>query len=177
EQNLIDCSRDHGNEGCKGGLIDAAFKYIKENGGVETEERYPYEGKEAECRYEYPAPVATVMGYQFVLPRGDEEALKKAVATIGPIAIAIDGSSKSFQLYRDGIYFDSECSSEVQTHALLLVGYDVDEKTGIEYWLVKNYWGTNWGDEGFAKIARNRDNHCSVASHAIYLLANSFIPT
>ncbi len=84
EQNLVDCTRVYGNFGCDGGWVAAAFKYIKDNGGIETEASYPYEARDANCRYATKDNSgATVKGFLNILP-GNENALKMAVATNGP---------------------------------------------------------------------------------------------
>ncbi|CAG0890411.1 unnamed protein product [Darwinula stevensoni] len=169
EQNLIDCSTKYGNDGCNGGLMDQAFQYIKDNRGIDTETSYPYEGEDDVCRYNPSTRGADDTGY-VDLPQGDEKALQKTVATIGPVSIAIDASHESFQFYSKGVYIEPQCSSQNLDHGVLVVGYDVDAETGKAYWLVKNSWGTSWGDGGYVKMARNHDNHCGVASQASYPL-------
>ena len=62
EQNLVDCSGSYGNHGCNGGLEDKAFRYIKANDGIDTEESYPYEAKEGQCRFQRAYVGATVTG-------------------------------------------------------------------------------------------------------------------
>eukprot|EP00094_Tigriopus_californicus_P005515 TCALIF_05314-PA protein Name:"Similar to Cp1 Cathepsin L (Drosophila melanogaster)" AED:0.11 eAED:0.11 QI:144/1/1/1/1/1/4/133/333 len=167
EQNLIDCSESFGNHGCNGGLMDLAFQYIKDNGGIDTETSYPYEGKDASCRFQAKNVGARDKGF-VDLPPGDEEKLKEAVATMGPVSVAIDASHESFQFYSEGVYDEPECDSGSLDHGVLVVGYGSDN--GSDYWLVKNSWSTKWGDAGFIKMARNKNNQCGIASSASYPL-------
>jgi cathepsin L len=101
EQNLIDCSGKYGNNGCSGGLMDNAFKYIKDNKGLDTEKSYPYEAENDICRYNPRNSGADDVGFVDI-PMGDEEKLKAAVATIGPVSVAIDASHENFHFYSNG---------------------------------------------------------------------------
>jgi len=165
EQNLIDCSKDEGNEGCNGGLMDNAFQYIKQNKGIDTEDSYPYEARDDDCRYKKENLGGEDIGFVDV-ESGNEEKLMHAVASVGPIAIAIDASHESFQFYSSGVYVEKKCSSTELDHGVLLVGYGTED--GQDYWLVKNSWGTSWGDGGFIKMGRNLNNQCGVATQASY---------
>lgn len=167
EQQLVDCSSSFGNQGCNGGLMDQAFEYIKSVGGIESEDDYPYVAEEEpKCKFNKQLERAEVTGYVDV-ESGSESKLQEAVATVGPVSIAIDASHPSFQSYAGGIYDEPECSSTQLDHGVLAVGYGTDPQ---EYWLVKNSWGTMWGDEGYVKMARNKDNQCGVATQASYPL-------
>ncbi|XP_039287949.1 crustapain-like, partial [Nilaparvata lugens] len=66
-----------------------------------------------------------------------------------------------------GVYYEPECNPWSLNHAVLAVGYGTT-KDGQDYWLVKNSWGNQWGEEGYIKMARNRDNNCGIASWASY---------
>jgi len=165
EQNLVDCAGGvYGNQGCNGGLMDNAFQYIKDNGGIDTEESYPYEGEENRCRYNPKNKGAWDVGFLDVI-EGDEHALKTAIAVAGPCSVAIDAGHESLQFYSHGVYRDQECSPENLNHGVLAVGYGV-ERNGEAYWLIKNSWGTTWGNEGYFKMARNEGNMCGIATCA-----------
>ncbi|XP_077488617.1 procathepsin L-like isoform X1 [Amblyomma americanum] len=167
EQNLVDCSKQYGNHGCNGGSMENAFEYIKANGGVDTEESYPYKGIEEDCKFKLADVGATVTGTVNV-KEGSEEELKKAVATVGPVSVAIDASQRSFQFYKEGVYDEPACSSDRLDHGVLAVGYGV--QNGTKYWLVKNSWAKDWGNKGYIYMSRDKNNQCGIATDASYPL-------
>ncbi len=142
EQNLVDCSSKYGNNGGDGGTMNNCFMYVKENGGIETEQSYPYQCKAGSCNYNSKNSATKITGYVDI-PKGDELALTAAIAQIGPISVGIDASQHSFQFYKSGIYYDEKCSAEHIDHAVVIVGYGTDE-SGQDYYIVRNSWGTSW---------------------------------
>lgn len=148
--------------------MDTSFAYIRDNNGVDTEESYPYEAVDGQCRFN-PNTVGAVDSGFVDIPTGDEEALKAAVATVGPIAVGIDAGHSSFQFYHDGVYFEEQCSTNYLDHAVLAVGYGT-EADGTDYWIVKNSWGLSWGEDGYLKMSRNRNNNCGIATLSSYPL-------
>jgi len=164
EQNLMDCSTSYGNQGCNGGLMTSAFKYVQANKGVDTESYYPYTAKAGTCHFSTANIGATIAGYKTVTA-GSESALLTAINT-QPVSVAIDASHNSFQLYKSGTYYEPACSSSRLDHGVLAIGYGSDS-TG-DYFLVKNSWGTSWGIAGYIQMARGRNNNCGIATQAAY---------
>ncbi|XP_006981780.1 cathepsin R-like [Peromyscus maniculatus bairdii] len=167
-QNLVDCSKPHGNNGCDWGDPYIGYEYVLHNGGVEAEATYPYEGREGPCRYDPKNSAAKISGF-VSLPQ-NEDSLMAAVATIGPISAGVHVASNLFVFYKRGILHDRKCSNTTVNHVVLVVGYgsEGEETDGKKYWLVKNSWGDEWGIQGYMKIAKDQNNHCAIASYADY---------
>lgn len=166
EQELVDCDRAF-NEGCNGGLMDYAFEFIVENGGIDTEQDYPYKGFEGRCDpTRKNAKVVSIDGYEDV-PAYNENALKKAVSH-QPVSVAIEAGGRALQLYQSGV-FTGRCGTNLD-HGVVVVGYG--SENGVDYWLVRNSWGTNWGEDGYFKLERNvkkiNTGKCGIAMQASY---------
>jgi C1A family cysteine protease len=157
EQQLVDCAGSAGNQGCNGGLMDDAFEYIIKNGGIGSEASYPYTGHDGKCK-QVPS-VATVSKYTDV-KKNDETGLMSAV-NIEPVSVAVD--AQSWSSYRKGV-MSGFCGKQLD-HGVLAIGYGTDG--GQDYWLVKNSWGTSWGEQGTIRLIREK-NECGIAEAASY---------
>ncbi|CAH2007836.1 unnamed protein product [Acanthoscelides obtectus] len=161
-QNLLDCARgEYMNKGCYEGLMVNAFNYTRDH-GVLTDKEYPFisfHREEHECKKQGGVKIS---GYKEILA-GDEQALAKAVALIGPVSVGMDSSKLKF--YDIGVITkESGCKNERRylNHAVVVVGYTED------YWVLKNSWGKYWGENGYLRIKRNDGNTCGVATAATY---------
>ncbi|KAF3655577.1 Actinidain [Capsicum annuum] len=165
EQELIDCDRSY-NEGCNGGLMDYAFQFVIKNGGIDSEEDYPYVEGDGTCdTFRKNAKVVKIDSYEDV-PENNERALQKALVH-QPVSIAVEAGGKDFQHYKSGI-FTGRCGTAVD-HGVVAVGYGTEN--GMDYWIVRNSWGASWGEKGYLKMERNiasRQGKCGLAIEPSY---------
>jgi len=149
EQQLVDCSGSYGNQACNGGLMDNAFKYVRDHGIVQETE-YPYRAVKQTCQKTAGGPFK-ISGFTDIK---DCNTLANAVAG-RPISVAVDATNWSG--YKSGIF--NNCKASLN-HGVLLVGVASDS------WKVKNSWGTSWGESGYIRLARgNTCGICNVASY------------
>jgi C1A family cysteine protease len=145
EQQLIDCSTAQGNQGCNGGMMDYAFEYVIQNGGLTTEDAYPYTATGPNtCEAAGKSIAAKISGYTDV-PANSDNALMLAVSK-QPVSVAIEADQAAFQFYTSGV-LTAACGSSLD-HGVLVVGYN------SAAWIVKNSWGADWGDNGYIQLAR-----------------------
>lgn len=157
EQQLVSCDRV--DQGCNGGLMFKAYEFIERNGGLCNEHDYPYtssNGFRGWCKNTRCTKVPNSAPVKYTNVSHTEMSLLEAVLK-QPVAIAIEADQESFQFYSDGV-LDTNCGTNLD-HGVLLVGYGTTSDTGQDYWLVKNSWGPNWGDNGYIKIARGTQNN------------------
>lgn len=152
EQQLVDCSGSYGNQGCNGGLMDNAFKYIMAN-GITTESNYPYVARQQSCNTAAAGKVAAkISGYQDVA-RNNMNSLMAAVAQ-QPTSVAVEADQAAWQSYSGGTV-TANCGTSLD-HGVLIVGYN--NGASPPYWIVKNSWGTGWGIGGYIQIGMSSGN-------------------
>ena len=159
EQMLIDC--DTYDSGCNGGLMENTFTWLKENGGIMTDTDYPYKGRKGTCQSDETKYVdMQITGYT-KLGSGsstwdpvDEDEIKEFLYETGPLAVALNANP--LQTYSSGILdkTSSQCPTSGMNHAVTMVGYGHDDSQDKDYWIVKNSWGKNWGEDGYFRIRR-----------------------
>ena len=164
EQFLVDCDTE--DAGCNGGLMEYAFDWLKKNGGFMYEKDYPYTSQNGTCKLDPSKYVdMKVTGYVKLGPKTegillpcDENDMKEFLYQTGPLAIALNATP--LQLYIGGIVDLDICNPRIN-HAVTLVGYGTDSK---DYWIVKNSWGKDWGENGYFRIARGKGT-CGVNTY------------
>jgi len=149
EQQLVDCSRAFGNQGCNGGWMDNAFEYIKKY-GITDAGQYPYTGRDGTCKFN---------GGNFKISGFTDSPAGNCNTVAGnlmgrPLAVAVDATNWSF--YAGGTF--KNCAANLN-HGVLLVAVD---NNGA--WTIKNSWGTGWGNGGFITLAAG--NTCGVCNAA-----------
>jgi len=174
-QQFTDCAGgDYGNSGCKGGLPQNAFVFAHYN-DICTYASYRYVGHEngacLQSNCNVGVPKGGVRGAKLVPPH-DEQALMAAVAQ-QPVAVAIEADSMAFQLYQTGIITSTSCFTKQINHGVTLVGYGTDG--GVDYWLIKNSWGINWGESGYVRMKRGvpGPGECGILELASYPVINA----
>lgn len=153
-QEIVDCSKSQGNQGCDGGLMHYAHQFVKDNNGMNLVNDYrAYEAKEGECEKNSDKNVLKNIGPYIDVPC-DENEFKRNIDAKIAMAIAVDATK--WQLYSGGILQgDDDCCGPNLNHAVTLIGYG--NENGVDYWLIKNSWGTNWGEAGLVRIEAHRN--------------------
>ena len=157
EQELVDCDNfKHGGKdmSCNGGLMDNAFSWIQQNGGLCTEEDYPYTSgttkSAGSCAMKSCDTVAnSQVESVYDVPASSDADMMLALSK-QPVSIAIQADQQDFQLYKSGV-FTGSCGTSLD-HGVLAVGYG--SLDGQDYYLVKNSWGESWGQDGYIMLGR-----------------------
>ncbi|XP_045762820.1 cathepsin L-like proteinase [Maniola jurtina] len=163
EQSMVDCAWGFGNVGCAGGLVDGAYKYILKH-GLPTQMEYGlYLDEMGECHRENMTSFYNIKGFAAVPPLS-VNAMKVALYKYGPVTVSINANDP-LSAYNSGIFFDPSCNSAPANHGVVVVGYG--KRDGVDYWIVKNSWGEDYGQDGYILMSAT-NNNCHILESAYY---------
>ena len=164
--NLRSDNPQKGVDGCKGAWASGYVSWlIADKPKLASEETYNYTAGVGTCRTDYEELYQGAKISRSYSGKGNEESLKALVYKHGAVLVTVAAhgtySHGNFIRYRGGVF--SGCSKlDKVNHAVVVVGYGTTEE-GLDYWLVKNSWGTGWGDQGYIKIQRGV-NMCGIGT-------------
>ncbi|XP_038218852.1 zingipain-2-like [Zerene cesonia] len=182
EEQVLDC--DPYDLGCFGGYPHGVFEvlglmedsncYLIKQEGLMREDDYPYEGMQGDCMFDSSKMIVNVTGSKFFWDLSEED-MKDAVANQGPISIAMEFTVKMFYIKTGRVYKPTshDCTHKFLNHAVLIVGYGRDNDD--DYWIIKNSWGTHWGDRGYMRIVRG-SNACLIGK-AVHMGTTEYGPS
>jgi len=166
EQQIVDCDVNGNDQGCNGGLPEGAFEYVSTAGGLMLTADYPYNGQDSTsgntCAFVVAKSHVQVKSYVFA-PSEDEGIIATFNFQTGPLAIGINADP--FQTYVSGIIdLDADdCDPTQLDHGVTIVGYGASSEP---YWIIKNSWGADWGENGYVRVARGKGT-CGVNTHVV----------
>jgi C1A family cysteine protease len=161
-QQLLDCDTVN-NNGCNGGSMQNAFDYLKQNGGIQAYSDYPYKGTQGSCQFNKGKAMVQIDGWVSA-GTTDENKIRDMLYQKGPLSVAVNATP--FQYYSGGIadYSRQDCDPNATNHAVTLVGYGTEN--GKDFWIVRNSWGSNWGENGYFRIARGKGT-CGINTYVV----------
>lgn len=165
---MLQCSavaQNECNNGCAGGLMTNAYAYLMKSGGLMEQRAYPYTGAPGPCRLD-PAQAAVRVANFTAVPAGDEAQIRAALVRRGPLAVGLNAAF--MQTYVAGVSCPLLCPRAWVNHGVLLVGYGPRGFAALRlgyrpYWIIKNSWGEQWGEQGYYRLCRG-SNVCGVDS-------------
>jgi len=157
-QEIVDC--DTNDDGCYGGIPSNAFQFVMQEGGLESDKDYNYTGIVGTCNFQANLVKVKISDWKYATQNSDEGKLQSNLVNWGPLSICVD--AESWQDYVGGILMASDCGNTLD-HCVQLVGYDMTQS--IPFWIIRNSWGTDWGENGYIRLQYGQDA-CGCADEA-----------
>jgi len=158
---LVDC--DNVDSGCNGGLMDYAFEWARSN-GIHDDAYGSYNAVGGTCKHSTTSGLKfTPTGYVDV--RSNDQDHLVAACQLGVVSVAVEADRSAWQFYSSGILNDTSCGTSLD-HGVAVVGCN----TTAGYYVVRNSWGSSWGESGYIRLAMtgNDAGMCGLQSQPSY---------